>query len=282
MKNYFKVCLVLTAIFFLTASFAFAEEFKFTKTVIYPFDKNMDGGKIELSTANGFVKVIPVKDDNCKIEIKYTVKEKNSSSAEALANKATKISKTSSSLICEIKYQKENIKGLNPFSKEKDKEIGASITAYLPSKYLYAAELNSVNGAIYANGFNCFSLNAATVNGKIELDASAKKIRAATVNGAIDISLKTPVKDAAVSADTVNGAITIKTKKQKDAGIYLKASTVSGKIYADLENFKNNKNESFFGVANSVEGQTKNFDGAKYKTTIKAHSVNGKITISEE
>lgn len=282
MKNYFKVCLVLITVFFLIVCCAFADEFKFTKTVIYPFDKNMDNGRIELSTTNGSLNVIPVKDENCKIEINYTIKEKNMSSAEALADKATKISKTSNGLFCAIKYQKEKIKNFNFFKKDTDSEICASIKAYIPAKYLYNTVFNTVNGAVLVKDFRCLSNDTATVNGAIELNISAKKIKTATVNGSIFLDVNSLFEQTVVSSDTVNGKITINTKKQKDAGIYIKAATVNGKISTDIKGLKNKKNENFFGIANSLEGQTGNFDTAKYKVTIRAHTVNGKITIGEK
>lgn len=282
MKNYFKVCSVLAVILFLTVCCAFAAEFKFTKTVLYPFDKNMDKGRIEISTANGSLTVIPVQDENCKIKIDYTVKEKDMPSAEALADKATKISKTSSSLVCEVKYQKEQIKGFSFFKNGTGDSVSASITAYIPAKYLYNTVFNTVNGPIMVKNFRCLSNNTATVNGKIELNISAKKIKTATVNGTILVNLNSVTEDTVISADTVNGTVNINAKKQKDAGVYIKASTVNGKINADVEEFKNTKNENFLGIANSVEGQTNNFDAAKFKVTIKAHAVNGKITISEK
>lgn len=282
MKNYFKVCLGLAVILFLTISCVFASEFKFTKTVIYPFDKNIDKGKIELSTANGHLTVIPVKDENCKIEINYTIEGKDMPSAEALADKATKLSKTSTSLICAVKYQKEQIKHFSFFKNGPKDEVSASIKAYLPSKYLYNAVFDTLNGTILVNGFKFLSVDASTVNGKINLNTSAKKIKTATVNGTILITMSNISEDAVISADTVNGTININTKKQKDAGVYVKASTVNGKISTDVEGFKNTKNENFLGIANSVEGQTNNFDKAKYKITVKAHAVNGRIMVSEK
>lgn len=282
MKNYLKTSFIMAILLCLTIGASFADEFKFTKTVIYPFDKNMDNGRIELSTTNGSLNVIPVKDENCKIEINYTIKEKNMSSAEALADKTTKISKTSNSLVCAIKYQKEKIKNFNFFKKGTDSEICASIKAYIPAKYLYNTVFNTVNGAVLVKDFRCLSTDTATVNGAIELNISAKKIKTATVNGAISIDINGLLEQTVVSADTVNGKITINTKKQKDVGVYIKAATLNGKILVGISEFKNKKNENFFGIANSVEGQTQNFDTAKYKTTIKAHTINGKITIGEK
>lgn len=282
MKNYLKTWVVLLLVLVWFSGAVYAEEFKFSKTVMFPFDKSMEGGMLILTNVNGSLDILPAKDNNAKIEISYAVTASSRETAEALAEQITKISNTSGKLKCQIQYEEKANKFFGWFKDNKYKNIKTVMTAYIPMRFTYKkGEFASVNGNVtLPKELKMETAELYTIKGNILCNATLQSVKAANVQGDIKIMLNKLAKGMLINANNVNGNITVSFKKNKDLAVGVKATTVAGPIETNIPALQSS--QKGWAVGKILENQMPNFASAKYGLTVKAHTVKGKVMVNEE
>lgn len=283
MKNSIKFFLLLLMIFLMLNCPLPAEEqktFNFSKTTIYPVEEEFKNLYLALETVNGSISAEKSKEGSVKIEVSYEVKCKDKESAETLAENLTKISKTSNKIFCVIKYPANKFKSFKFFRNKDEDSVRASINVYLPQNLAYNTKLNTVNGDIKVNEITTLANEARLVNGKTIFNSSFESLKIENVNGEINIAPPKLNPVNIIEVNIVNGKVNVSFEKEKDAAFNIDAAVLTGSINANLENFDAEKKQFF--ISKKLQTQSKNFDKAKQKIYIKAHAINGKITIWEK
>ncbi|MFH1453425.1 MAG: DUF4097 family beta strand repeat-containing protein [Armatimonadota bacterium] len=281
MKNLLtKILIILTGIILTVSVSVSAGEFKFSKTIIYPLEKDGLVEEVEVSTPNGFIYILPNKEKNYKVTVSYKITGKNREEAEETADTITKTSKISNRLYCGIKHPKSNIKIFKFFNKDK-KNIEASVIVYLPPKYLYRANINIVNGSFTAGEVKLKSIETNIVNGNSIVNSSFEELNINTVNGNIAVSPPKIAKEAYVDLNITNGKVIILLEKQKDLGINADASTLAGSINTNIPGLSDKLKKRFW-ISPVLKGETDNFHNSANKLFIKINCLRGKISVMQK
>ncbi|MFH1453410.1 MAG: DUF4097 family beta strand repeat-containing protein [Armatimonadota bacterium] len=314
-KRLISSLIIILLIIFSQACLAQEAHYTFKKIHTIEFKKDLQAVNILLNNSNGFVKICGWDKPECRAEIYYKIPEASREKAQALAGEKTRVKFHMGRLIISPEELFDYYDGKADFFRKYSPSV--SVLIYLPKKIKYDIICDTSNGNMNAKDIICSQINLNTSNGNIGFDnvqsekiaaetsngyvllnnVNADFIRADTSNGNIEFKgearvAKLNTSNADIAAhilscrgesvyklDTSSGKIDISVPRNKDVGVFVKASTSVSKAEAEIEDFVVLNKEYYLKDQTLLEGETKNFSEAKNKIIIKAWTSAGKIKI---
>lgn len=165
------------------------------------------GGRVEVSTVNGDVKV-------------------ERTSGKGIRVRGTKSGKDASRVTIEVDAKRDSVAIGPKYPKEGNTDARVDFVVEVPAGI--AVELNTVNGTLTAKDIDA-ALALHTVDGDISASACGD-VRGNTVNGRVEVLLPKRAKRAELEA--VNGQLVV--RMPADTGASVQANTVNGEIDSDF------------------------------------------------
>lgn len=140
--------------------------------------------------------------------------------------------------------------------------------------------LKTVNGKVIINSVRASQIEAGAINGSIVVSAATRTLRCKGANGRIQAELQT-IGDAEVDLNTVNGTIHLTLPDDEQIGYAVSADTTAGSIKVDIPGVEIQQDKHKPG-RRSLRVQSLGMEKKRYRQSIRARSVSGKITIHTE
>jgi len=201
-------------------------------TLRQQYDKTFDvseGGRLVLSNVNGSVTVESWDQSKVRVEAELKVKASGRDRAEeAMSKLKIEVNREGDTLEVRTRSPRDENGGFLSwiFGSNADYEVRYKVT--MPKKF--DADIETVNGHIEANEL-AGKLRFETTNGGIEVLRAAGSVDASTTNGSIRAEL-TEVNRVPMRLDTTNGRIEISLPH--GAGVNVDAATTNGSIDTDF------------------------------------------------
>lgn len=242
--------------------------------------------QLDLSSANGSIKVETWDSPEYRLLIKKHVRADNQERAEEIASE-----------YCFAEIDGNRISAGDKEYRDLHKKISVSLHLQIPVGHEVGGEIKTANGSVSCAGVKGNDLllssangsvrmedisggtfRAKTVNGSIRIEGQAGKVQGKTTNGSIN--LNSSLLQGGVSLETVNGSIGVTIPAVEETAFALTASTTCGRVKIEHSQLGVRKIGGFGGK--HVETRSNNWDQAANKVELELKTVNGSISIKEK